>query len=250
MMGLLDYKLALVTGASSGVGAACVRALRKEKIDVIAVARRSDRLADLANETGCETISLDLTNTDEIYRQLSKFDFDILINNAGLGRGHEGFNVSSRSDIDDLIDLNMRAAIHVTRAIAPGMLDRAYGHIVHMSSITALYPLGLPVYSGTKGGIHSFAQDLRMSFAGTRVRQTEICPGRIATEFFETAFKNEEEKKRFMAGFTPLKPEDIAESVMFALRAPWSVNISLIELTPTEQIPGGVIIERSRETET
>lgn len=247
-MSLSDYKLALVTGASSGVGNACVRALRKEGVDVIALARREDRLARLAHETGCKTLSLDLTNTDEVYEKLTKYKFDILINNAGIGRGHEGFYQSSRADIDDMINLNVGAAIHVVQAVSKGMVERSRGHIVHMGSITALYPLGLPVYSGTKGAVHSFAQDLRMSFKGTRVRQTEICPGRIATEFFDMAFQKDEDKKRFLAGFTPLKPEDIADAVIFALRAPWHVNISLIEVTPTEQIPGGVTIQKSRDT--
>ena len=94
-MALSEYKMALVTGASSGVGAACVRALREKGVDVVALARREDRLAALADETGCQTMSLDLMDTDAIYAKLPGLDADILVNNAGLGRGYEGFLKSS-----------------------------------------------------------------------------------------------------------------------------------------------------------
>lgn len=245
-MSIFDYKTALVTGASSGVGAACVRKLRKAGLEVVALARREDRLAQLAEETGCEALSLDLLQTEEIYERLGERTFDILINNAGLGRGHDGFFKSSPAEIDQMIDLNVSAALHVVRAVAGGMVERSCGHIVQIGSITGLHTLGFPAYSATKGAIHSFAQNLRMELKGTRVRQTEICPGRTETEFFDAAFKTAEEKDQFLAGFTPLKPENIADAVLFALEAPWHVNVSLIELSPTEQIPGGAIIERAR----
>ena len=246
-MSLSDYKVALVTGASSGVGVECVRALCNEGIEVVALARRADRLQKLANETGCETLVMDLTNTDIIYEKLAGRQFDILINNAGLGRDHEGFFSSTASEIDEMIDLNVGAAIHVVHAVASGMIERGYGHVVQIGSITGLYPLGMPGYSATKGAIHSFSKNLRMEFKGTRVRQTEICPGRIQTEFFDLAFKTLEQKEQFLSGFTPLIPENIAEAVMYALGTPWSVNVSMIELTPTEQIPGGVSIQKAKE---
>jgi NADP-dependent 3-hydroxy acid dehydrogenase YdfG len=86
-----------------------------------------------------------------------------------------------------------------------------------------------------------------LEFKGTRVRQTEICPGRIQTEFFDTAFKTLQQKEQFLSGFTPLIPENISEAVMYALDTPWSVNVSMIELTPTEQIPGGVSIQKAKD---
>jgi len=246
-MSLSDYKVALVTGASSGVGVECVRALCNEGIEVVALARRADRIQKLANQTGCEPLVMDLTNTDIIYEKLAGRQFDILINNAGLGRDHEGFFSSTASEIDEMIDLNVGAAIHVVHAVASGMIERGYGHVVQIGSITGLYPLGMPGYSATKGAIHSFSKNLRMEFKGTRVRQTEICPGRIQTEFFDSAFKALEQKEQFLSGFTPLIPENIAEAVMYALGTPWSVNVSMIELTPTEQIPGGVSIQKAKE---
>ena len=245
-MSISDYNTALVTGASSGVGAACVRSLRKAGLEVVAVARREDRLAQLADETGCEIMPLDLTDTDALYEKLGDRAFDVLINNAGMGRGHDGFFNTPPNDIEEMIDLNVIAAVHVVRAIAAGMRDRSRGHIIQIGSVVGLHTLGFPAYSATKGAIHSFGHSLRMEFKGTRVRHTEICPGRIETEFFDAAFKTAEEKEEFLSGYTLLKPENIADTVLFALEAPWHVNISLIELTPTEQIPGGASIESAR----
>ncbi|NNF78868.1 MAG: SDR family oxidoreductase [Rhizobiales bacterium] len=244
-MAMNDYKTALVTGASSGVGAACTRTMTEAGFKVIALARREDRLAALAEETGCEPLVLDLKDTDAVYAALNGREIDVLVNNAGLGRGYEGFLKSSPEEINEMIDLNVSAAIHVTHAVLGGMIERGRGHMVHIGSIAGLYPLGFPVYGATKGGIHSFAQHLRMELKGSGVRQTEVCPGRITTEFFDTAFKSEDDRKAFMDGFEALKAEDIVAAIMYAIGTPLHVNVSLIELTPTQQMPGGAIIDRN-----
>ena len=244
-MSIHDYKTALVTGASSGIGAACTQMLSKAGLHVIAAARRKDRLAQLADATGCEPLILDLKDTDSLYAALGEREVDVLVNNAGLGRGFEGFINSQAEEINEMIDLNITAAIHVVRAVLPGMVNRGRGHIVHIGSIAGLYPLGFPVYGATKGGLHLFAQHLRMELKGSGVRQTEICPGRIATEFFDTAFKNQDDREAFMSGFEALQASDIAEAIMYAVSTPLHVNVSLIELTPTQQMPGGSIIERT-----
>ncbi|MEM7429002.1 MAG: SDR family oxidoreductase [Pseudomonadota bacterium] len=242
-MAIHDYKTALVTGASSGVGAACTRSLCAVGLKVIAAARRKDRLDELAAETGCEPLVLDLKDTDAVYDALGTLEVDVLVNNAGLGRGYEGFLKSSSDEIDEMIDLNVSAAIHAVRAVLGGMVERGRGHLVHISSIAGLYPLGFPVYGGTKGAIHLFSQHMRMELSGSGVRQTEICPGRIATEFFATAFKTQAERDAFMDGFEALTAEDVADAVLYTLGTPKHVNVSLIELTPTQQAPGGAIIE-------
>ncbi len=242
-MTIADYKTALVTGASSGIGAASVRALRQRGLHVLALARREDRLAALAEETGCETLPLDVRDTDAIYAKLGGLEIDVLVNNAGLGRGYEGFLKSTKMDIDEMIQVNVTAAIHVVRAVAEGMAGRKRGHIVNIGSIAGLYPLGFPVYGASKGAIHLFAQHLRMDLKGTGVRLTEICPGRVGTEFFDAAMKSEEERRAFTSGFEILQPADIADTIVFALDAPWRMNVSLIEVTPTEQSPGGATIE-------
>ncbi|MCP5084299.1 MAG: SDR family oxidoreductase [Alphaproteobacteria bacterium] len=244
-MAMNNYKTALVTGASSGVGAACTRTMTEAGFKVIALARREDRLAALAADTACEPLVLDLKDTDAVYAALKGREIDVLVNNAGLGRGYEGFLKSSPEEINEMIDLNLSAAIHVTHAVLGGMIERGRGHMLHIGSIAGLYPLGFPVYGATKGGIHSFAQHLRMELKGSGVRQTEVCPGRIATEFFDTAFKSEDDRKAFMDGFEALKAEDIVGAIMYAIGTPQNVNVSLIELTPTQQMPGGAIIDRN-----
>jgi len=123
------------------------------------------------------------------------------------------------------------------------MAARKRGHIVNIGSIAGLYPIGFPVYGATKGAIHLFAQHLRIDLKGTGVRLTEICPGRVATEFFDTAIPDADARTTFMSGFSPLRPEDIAAAIVYALDAPWHVNVSTIELTPTEQAPGGAVIQ-------
>ena len=243
-MGIHDYSTALVTGASSGIGAACTRAFRNAGLRVVAVARREDRLAALAEETGCELLVLDLKDTNGIYEALGGLEVDILVNNAGLGRGFEGFLASSVNEIEEMIDVNVTAAVHVTRAVLGGMVERKRGHLVQLSSIAALYPVGFPVYGASKGALHQFSRNIRMELPGSRVRQTEICPGRIATEFFDTAFKDATDKDAFMAGFEALKAEDIAEAILYAVSTPLHVNVSLIELTPSQQAPGGFVIDR------
>ncbi len=245
-MPLSEYKTVLVTGASSGVGMASVRALRGRGLDVIALARREERLEPLAEETGCRVIVQDLLDTEKIYTNLPDLGVDILINNAGLGRGYEGFLKSTANEIQEMVNLNVSAAFHVTRALAEGMAERKSGHIIQLGSIAALYPIGLPVYGGTKGALHMFSQHFRIELAGTGVRHTEICPGRIATEFFDSAFKAREDRDAFLSGYSPLQPEDVAAAALFALDAPWHVNVSTIELTPTEQVPGGAIIKEAR----
>ncbi|MEM1200247.1 MAG: SDR family oxidoreductase [Pseudomonadota bacterium] len=239
------YKTALVTGASSGIGAAATRSLSEAGFKVTALARRQDRLDALAEETGCEPLALDLKDTDAVYAALKGLGVDVLVNNAGLGRGYEGFLESTPDEINEMIELNMAAAIHVTHAVLSGMVERGRGHMVHIGSIAGLYPLGFPVYGATKGGLHRFAQHLRMELKGSGVRQTEICPGRIATEFFDTAFKTEADRTAFMAGFEALKAEDVVAAIMYAIGTPQHVNVSLIELTPTQQMPGGAILDRS-----
>ncbi len=241
-MALSDYKTALVTGASSGIGAACVKALREGGLEVLALARRKDRLESLARETGCRTLVLDMKDTEALYRALGDVEADILINNAGLGRGFAGFLASSKAEIDEMIDVNVAAAIHAVRAVAAGMAARRRGHIVNIGSIAGLYPIGFPVYGATKGAVHLFNQHLRIDLKGTGVRLTEICPGRVETEFFDTAIPDAKKRDAFMKGFKALQSRDIAAAILYALDTPWHVNVSLIELTPTEQSPGGAVI--------
>ncbi len=241
-MALADYKTALVTGASAGIGAATVRALAAKGIEVTAVARRADRLAALAEETGATPLALDLCDTKALYAALEPLEIDILVNNAGLGRGMADFLQASVEDIDLTIDTNVTAFLHVVRALAPGMAARKRGHIVNIGSVAGLYPLQSPIYGASKGAVRLASQNLRLNLLGTGVRMTEICPGRVVTEFLVQA-AGEEAARQTYGQFDELKPEDIADTIMFAVDAPWHVNLSTIEIVPTEQAFGGVQIQ-------
>lgn len=245
-MTLSIYRTALVTGASSGIGAAIVRALTERGLSVIAAARRKDRLDTLAEQTGCQVCALDLTDTDAIYAAFEGLEIDVLVNNAGTGVGFDGLLAASRHDVQASLQLNLEAVVHLVRATLPGMIERRRGHLVHIGSIAGLYPLRSALYGATKGGVHLLSQNLRLELLGTGVRNTEICPGRVRTEFFEHALKDEEARSGVFEALQVLEPEDVAEAVVYALDAPWRVNVGLIELTPTEQAVGGVAIERVR----
>ncbi len=241
-MALEDYRTALVTGASSGIGAAAVSALTARGIAVHAVARRRDRLEALAADTGCTALVLDLRDTDALYARLGVLEIDILINNAGLGRGIEALFKAAPEDIDTTLGTNVLAVAHAVRAVVPGMVERKRGHIVNVGSIAGLYPIKSSLYGASKGAVHLLSQNLRIELQGSGVRVTEICPGRVETEFFEIALGSPEAAKKAYEGFEVLHPADIAEAIVYALDAPWRVNVGTIELTPTEQHVGGVTI--------
>jgi NADP-dependent 3-hydroxy acid dehydrogenase YdfG len=240
-MALEDYKTALVTGASSGIGAAVVTALRARGLAVTATARREDRLEALAQETGCTPLVLDLRDTQALYDALGGLQVDILVNNAGLSRGFEALFKALPEDIETTLGTNVVAAVHVVRAVAAGMVGRKRGHIVNIGSIAGLYPIKSSIYGASKGAVHLLSQNLRIELQGSGVRVTEICPGRVETEFFQVAV-GEEAAKQAYAGFEILRPQDVADAILYALDTPWRVNVSTIEMTPTEQYPGGVTI--------
>ncbi len=240
-MALADYGSALVTGASSGIGAALVRRLCAHGLTVHAVARRQQRLEALAEETGCVGHVLDLRDTPRLSQVIGGLDADIVVNNAGLGRGFGKLHEARAEDIDTTIDTNVRAAIHVLRVSLPGMLSRNRGHIVNMSSVAGLYPMASPVYGASKSAVHQLSQNLRLELAGSRMRLTEICPGRVSTEFFDAAIDDPDKRAAVKnTGINELTAQDIADAVIYALDAPWRVNVSLIELQPTEQVFGGM----------
>ena len=246
-MALTDYKTALVTGASSGIGEATVRALSERGIQVYAAARRKEKLDVLAAETGCIPVVLDVKDKDAIYSTLNDLKIDILVNNAGLGKGIEALFKANPDDIQTTLETNVIGAAHVIRAVGAGMVKRNRGHVVNIGSVAGLYPINSSVYGSSKGAIHSMSQNLRIELKGTRIRVTEICPGRVATNFFNIAVDDPEKSAKAFEGFEALTSEDISDAIMYAVDAPWRVNIGTIELSPTEQTFGGMEINPAPE---
>ena len=239
------YKKALITGAAEGIGYSILTKLLKQNIEVVAVDKNKEKLKKISKNYinyKIQTINLDLTNTKQLYKKLSNIKTDILINNAGIGRGVGGLLSSTKKDIEISSRLNVEAHLHVLKALVPNMIKQRKGHIILMGSLAGLYPVDSAIYGGQKGAIHRIAQSMRIELSGSRIKLTEICPGRTKTNFGNVAFDDKKIAKKFMSGFTLLEPEDISDAVMFALSTRWRSNISLIEISGTEQSPGGVPI--------
>lgn len=236
-----DYKTALVTGASSGIGAATVERLCREGITVHAVARNAENLAALSARTGCIPHAVDVADLAGITALTEGLDIDILVNNAGVDRPGSILNADAEG-IDALIDVNLRAVLHLTRLLVPGMVSRDRGHVINISSIAAAYNFGgNSTYHATKAAVSMLSRNLRIDVFGKRVRVTEICPGRVATDIFAHVHGNPEEShKKYIEGFELPVAADIADAIAFAIAAPVSMNVGHMEITPTLQVPGGL----------
>jgi NADP-dependent 3-hydroxy acid dehydrogenase YdfG len=240
-----DYKTALVTGASSGIGAAVVERLRSEGLQVHALARSAKALAALAERTGCIAHTLDVTDLAAVTKLTQAVEFDVLVNNAGVDRPAL-FLKAEADDIDLLVDVNLRAVLHLCRLVVPGMAARDRGHVVNISSIAGAYNFGgNSTYHATKAAVSMLSRQLRIDCFGKRVRVTEICPGRVATDIFAHVHGDSAETyERFVKGFELPQAEDIANAIAFAIAAPVAVNIGHMEITPTLQVPGGLSTAR------
>lgn len=246
-----DYRTALVTGASSGIGAAVVERLTAEGLEVHAVARGADALKKLSERTGCIAHAIDVSNLGEMTELSRSIAFDVLVNNAGVDRPKK-FLDADAEDIDLLVDVNLRAVLHLCRLIVPGMVARDRGHVVNITSIAAAYNFGgNSTYHATKAAVSMLSHQLRIDAFGKRVRVTEICPGRVATDIFAHVHGDTAETRaKFIDGFELPQAKDIADAIAFAIAAPVAVNIGHIEIMPTLQVPGGLSTARPEKPAT
>jgi NADP-dependent 3-hydroxy acid dehydrogenase YdfG len=240
-----DYKTALVTGASTGIGAEVAARLAKQGLTVHAVARDAKRLDDLAQRTGCLPHAIDITDTAALNELLRGLEIDVLVNNAGVSRPGNILTADEYA-IDEQVAVNIQAVLHLIRLIMPGMVERDLGHIVNISSIAAVYNFGgNTIYHATKAAVHTLSRQLRVDGYGHRVRVTEICPGRVESEIFGRLLGDAEKAHRlYYEGYESLTPEDVADAIDFAIAAPRHVNIGHLEIMPTFQVPGGLNFER------
>ena len=252
--GFSDYQTALVTGASSGIGAATVRRLCAGGVEVHALGRDAGRLAALSTENGCRTSAVDLNDLGALTRLAASAEFDILVNNAGQSRRGTILEMAP-DDVDSLVDINLRAVLHLTRLIVPGMVRRGRGHVVNVSSIAGHYAFGenattfnsSVAYHATKAGIHSLSQQLRVDLYGTPVRVTEVSPGRVATSIFKNQVAADNPDARFVGGFETLQADDIADAIAFAVGSPARMNVAMLEIVPTFQVVGDLRFARRTE---
>lgn len=245
---MIKNKTALITGASSGIGAACAELLATQGTRLILLARRAENLnliaADLRHRYNIEVhpIVVDITDHHAVQKMTLNLpaewqQIDILVNNAGLAAGMDKFQQADLRDWEAMIDTNIKGLLYVTRYVLPNMIANNQGHIVNIGSVAGRQTyLGGSVYCATKAAVHRISQGLRFDTNGTAVRVTHIDPGMVETEFSLVRFKGDSERsKQVYHGMTPLKPADIADAVLYSITRPAHVNIAEMLLYPTDQ---------------
>jgi NADP-dependent 3-hydroxy acid dehydrogenase YdfG len=246
-------KTALITGATSGFGAACARRFAREGWRVILTGRRTGRLEELRDELGeavAGAISLDVRDRRAVFSALRELsDIDLLLNNAGLALGMEPAWEVDPEDWETMVDTNVKGVMYCTRAVLPGMVKRNRGHIVNIGSTAGSWPYpGGNVYGATKAFVQQFSRNLRADLLGTRVRVTNIEPGMAESEFSRVRFKGDDDRAGAVyAGTEPLRPEDIAEVVFFAANLPPHVNVNTLEMMSIDQSWGPLAVHRGKE---
>jgi 3-hydroxy acid dehydrogenase/malonic semialdehyde reductase len=248
----LENRVAFVTGATSGFGAACAQALARSGARVVVCGRRAERLADLAKALGDAALPLVLDVRDRkavesaVAALPAEFaEVDVLVNNAGLALGLEPAYRASLDDWDTMIDTNCRGLVCCTRALLPGMVARDRGHVVNIGSVAASYPYpGGNVYGATKAFVHQFSQNLKAELLGTKVRVTVVEPGMAETEFSLVRLRDADKASAVYRGVEPLTADDIAEIVLWCVTRPARVNVNVVEVMPAQQAFGPFAIHR------
>jgi 3-hydroxy acid dehydrogenase/malonic semialdehyde reductase len=240
----LAGRIALVTGATSGFGLSTAEALVRAGARVVATGRRRDRLEALAaaHPGRIHPVVLDLRDRAAVERAVAELPadlaaVDVLVNNAGLALGLEPAQRASVDEWETMIDTNCRALVTITRAVLPGMVSRNRGHVVNVGSVAGSYPYpGGNVYGATKAFVHQFTLNLRSDLLGTAIRATCVEPGMAETEFSLVRFGGDAARAaKVYEGVTPLRGEDVAEAILWAVTLPAHVNVNAIELMPVQQ---------------
>lgn len=241
-------KIALITGASAGIGEACAIKLAKNGFDLIIAGRREKNLEKLAakiqesNKNEVLSLCLDVRNYEEVEKTINSLpekwkNIDVLVNNAGLAVGVSPIEQGVVDDWDRMIDTNVKGLLYVTRCVSPLMAERKKGLIVNISSIAGkeAYPGG-NVYCGTKHAVEAITKGMRIDLLPHNIRVSSIAPGMVETEFSFVRFKGDKNKaEQVYNGFKPLKAEDIADSLLFIATRPDHVSINDILIMPSAQ---------------
>jgi serine 3-dehydrogenase len=250
----LVKKIVLITGASSGIGLACARAFAQQRARLILTARRKERLNALAKELkqehGTEScvFELDVRNQSAVQTALQNLpvewqEVEVLVNNAGLSRGLNKLYEGKIQDWEEMIDTNLKGLLYVSRVILPGMVARGRGMIINIGSIAGheVYAGG-NVYCATKHAVDAITRGLRWDLVDTPIRVCTVDPGLVETEFSMVRFRGDEQRaKTVYQNITPLKSEDIAETVVFCATRPPHVQIAEMIVLPTNQASASLV---------
>ena len=242
----------LITGATSGFGAACARRFATGDWQLVLTGRRADRLDELRRELGdavAATLPFDVRDRDAVAANLGHLEVDVLLNNAGLALGLEPAWATDPEDWETMVDTNAKGLMYCTRAVLPGMVARNRGHVINISSTAAHWPYpGGNVYGATKAFVEQFTRNLRADLLGTKVRATCIAPGMAETEFSNVRFKGDDARAdRVYAGAQPLQAEDVAEIIYFVTTLPAHVNINALEVMCIDQSWGHLAVHRQAD---
>ena len=236
--------VAVVTGASSGIGAATARRLAAEGFDVVLGARRMDRLRTIADEIGGRAIALDVTDTATVTAFCDEVpECRVLVNNAGGALGRDAVATADDEEWRWMYDANVMGVMRMTRALLPKLEASGDGHVVMIGSIAGHEPYaGGAGYNAVKFALRAVTKVLRLELLGAPVRVTSIDPGMVDTEFSVVRFHGDEAKAAAVyAGMTPLSADDIADCVAFAVTRPSHVNIDTMVVMPRDQAAASVV---------
>ena len=231
-------KIALVTGASSGIGAATARALAAAGFDTVAAARRLERCEELAREVGGRALPLDVTDPDSVESLAAEVDdVDVVVHSAGGALGLEAVGEADEDLWRTMYETNVLGVMRVTKALLPALERSGDGHIVVIGSVAGVevYPGG-GGYTAVKHAVNALTRTLRLELLGRPIRVTEVAPGLVETEFSLVRFAGDAERAATVyEGMKPLRGEDVADVIAFAVTRPPHVNIDYVGVKPTAQ---------------
>jgi 3-hydroxy acid dehydrogenase/malonic semialdehyde reductase len=247
-------KIALITGATSGIGAACAHLFAAEGYQLILVGRRAHLLSDISKQLidkyaiEVKTLVADVRDQEDLSYKLEGLPANlkkvaVLINNAGLSQGLDPIDKGNTSDWDTMIDTNIKGLLYVTKIVSNWMIAQKSGHIINIGSIAGqeVYPNG-NVYCATKHAVDALNKGMRIDLLPHGIKVTAINPGMVETEFSIVRFKGDEGRaKKVYDGFDPLMAKDIAEAIWFAVSRPAHVNINDMLIMPTAQAAATII---------
>jgi len=246
----VDQRTAIVTGASSGIGAATARALAADGYQVVLGARRLERLHELAEEIGAEPLPLDVTDQESVAAFVAAVpDCAVLVNNAGGALGLDPVATGDEEQWRTMYEANVLGTMRMTRALLPRLIGSGDGHVFGVTSIAAFEPYrGGAGYNAAKHAQRATLRALRLELLGEPVRVTEVAPGMVETEFSLVRLGGDAEAAaRVYRGMTPLRAEDVAECIRWAASLPPHVNVDEIVVRPRDQASATAVHRREEE---
>ncbi|MCR9263749.1 MAG: SDR family NAD(P)-dependent oxidoreductase [Flavobacteriaceae bacterium] len=245
-------KTALITGATSGIGKATAEIFAKQGFNLVLCGRRQDRLDELKEKLGqnveIHTLNFDVRDREAVFAAVESLpkafaQIDILVNNAGNAHGLDPIDKGSIDDWEAMLDINVKGLLYMSKAILPQMVERKAGHIINIGSTAGkeVYPNG-NVYCASKHAVDAINQGMRIDLNAYGIRVGAVNPGLVQTEFSDVRFKGDADKaSKVYQGFQPLKPQDIADIILFVVTRPYHVNIADLVVMPTAQASSTIV---------